>query len=95
MRSERAYVFVHGNADAAARPHGLCKTHSNKDVRRAIQRAAGIFLGRELYRRRSDGSIIHIELGAEVVDWGGTSKRLSNPWVTADALSVLKAAGRI
>jgi hypothetical protein len=31
---------------------------------------------------------------ADVVDWGGTSKRVSNPWVTADALSVLRAAGR-
>ena len=33
------------------------------------------------------------ELGAEVVDWGGTSKRVANPWVTADALAVLAAAG--
>jgi hypothetical protein len=36
-----------------------------------------------------------IELGADVVDWGGTSKRASNPWISADALTVLKAAGRI
>ena len=33
-------------------------------------------------------------LGTDVVDWGGTSKRASNPWVTADALCVLAAAGR-
>jgi len=26
------------------------------------------------------------------MDWGGTSKRVSNPWVTADALAVLAAA---
>lgn len=36
-----------------------------------------------------------IDLGGEMVDWGGTSKRVSNPWVTADALSVLNAAGRL
>jgi hypothetical protein len=33
-----------------------------------------------------------IELGADVVDWGGTSKRTANPWVTADALTALTAA---
>ncbi len=30
-----------------------------------------------------------------LVDWGGTSKRASNPWVTAHALAVLRAAGRV
>lgn len=30
----------------------------------------------------------------DAVDWGGTSKRNSNPWVTVDALSVLVKAGR-
>jgi hypothetical protein len=29
------------------------------------------------------------------VDWGGTSARRANEWVTADALAVLHAAGRI
>ncbi len=33
-----------------------------------------------------------IELHADAVDWGGTSKRVANPWVTADALSVLAAS---
>jgi hypothetical protein len=28
------------------------------------------------------------------VDWGGTSARRANPWVTAGALAVLRAAGR-
>lgn len=28
------------------------------------------------------------------VDWGGTSKKTMNPWVTLEALAVLKAAGR-
>ena len=29
------------------------------------------------------------------VDWGGTSTRRTNPWVTADALFVLRAASRL
>ncbi len=33
--------------------------------------------------------------GADYVDWGGTGKRNSNEWVTADALYVLKKSGRI
>ncbi len=36
-----------------------------------------------------------IQLGADMVDWGGTSKRVMNEWVTADALYVLRAAGRM
>jgi hypothetical protein len=36
-----------------------------------------------------------VELGADMVDWGGTSKRQMNEWVTVDALHVLKAAGRL
>jgi hypothetical protein len=31
-------------------------------------------------------------LGNDHVDWGGTSTKRSNPWVTTDALSVLKRA---
>jgi len=31
----------------------------------------------------------------ESVDWGGTSKRSMNEWVTVDALAVLTAAGRM
>jgi hypothetical protein len=34
-------------------------------------------------------------LGTDYVDWGGTSTRRMNPWVTVDALAVLAAAGRI
>jgi hypothetical protein len=30
----------------------------------------------------------------ELVDWGGVDARRMNPWVTADALAVLRAAGR-
>jgi hypothetical protein len=34
-----------------------------------------------------------VALGNDAVDWGGTSKRVANPWVTTDALGVLTAAG--
>jgi hypothetical protein len=32
---------------------------------------------------------------ASLVDWGGTSRRSSNEWVTVDALAVLASAGRL
>jgi hypothetical protein len=35
-----------------------------------------------------------LKLGNDDVDWGGTSSRRFNPWVTVDALAVLRAAGR-
>ena len=35
-----------------------------------------------------------VELGNDDVDWGGTSTRRMNEWVTVDALGVLRAAGR-
>jgi hypothetical protein len=126
--------------------------------RAAAGRAAGVFLSRELFKRRSDGTIIYpdfvrlhypcywhydILFGLKViaeagflddprcaaaldlleskrlpnggfpaeakyyhlggaqpsnrspVDWGGVSARQMNPWVTADALGVLAAAGRV
>ena len=33
--------------------------------------------------------------GGSLVDWGGTSKKRMNPWVTLDAAFVLQSAGRI
>jgi hypothetical protein len=36
-----------------------------------------------------------IKLGNEDVDWGPTSTRTRNDWVSADALYVLRAAGRL
>jgi hypothetical protein len=36
-----------------------------------------------------------VALGNDDVDWGGTSTRRSNPWVTVDALAVLRAARRL
>jgi hypothetical protein len=35
-----------------------------------------------------------IKLGNDFVDWGGTGRRRLNEWITADALAVLRAAGR-
>lgn len=32
--------------------------------------------------------------GGSLVDWGGVSRRRMNPWVTIDALAVLRTAGR-
>jgi hypothetical protein len=37
----------------------------------------------------------NFELGNDYVDWGGTSNRKLNEWVTADALYVLQAFGRL
>jgi hypothetical protein len=36
-----------------------------------------------------------LKLGNDSVNWGGTSKRKMNEWVTADALFVLKSSNRI
>lgn len=132
------------------------KSHPDASVTGAIRRSAEIFLKRKMFRRRSDGEIMHpefvklhyplywhydflgglkvmaearitgdprceealgelmnkripdggwpaesryyklsktAEYGAELVEWGGTSKRRMNDWVTADALFVLKAFG--
>jgi len=33
--------------------------------------------------------------GRELVSWGGVSKKRMNEWVTADALTVLRASGRL
>lgn len=128
------------------------------ELENAARRAAEVFLCRHLFRRRSDGQVIHpeftqlhyplywhydilgglkamtllgaikdprcdealnlleskelpqggwpaekryykvsdeITLNADYVDWGGTSKSKRNEWVTADALMVLAAAGRL
>ena len=36
-----------------------------------------------------------IEHGNDYVDWGGASQTKVNPWITADALTVLHVAGRL
>lgn len=136
--------------------HG--RQHQLPEVEKAARRAAEVFLCRKLFRRRSDGAVIHpeftqfhyplywhydvlgglkamtamglikdqrcaealdllqtkelaqggwaaekryykvsekLELNADYVDWGGTSKSKRNDWITADALTVLTAAGRV
>lgn len=131
----------------------------NKNAKDAAKRASEVFLSRKLYKRRSNGNVIHTEFtklhyplywhydilaglkvmaesgfikdprsndaldlleqkmlpsggwpaekryytkvsndfkfGADFVDWGGTSIKKLNEWVTVDALYVLKEAGRI
>jgi hypothetical protein len=51
----------------------------------------GGFPAEKAYYRVSDA---HAN-GRSIVDWGGTSKKHLNPFVTADARAVLKAAGRL
>lgn len=41
------------------------------------------------YYKTSD----RIENGADLIDWGGTSSKRLNPWITADVLFVMKCAG--
>jgi hypothetical protein len=45
--------------------------------------------------RRYDKTSRTVARGNSDVDWGGTSVRRMNPWVTADALFVLRSAGRL
>jgi hypothetical protein len=42
------------------------------------------------YRASTDIALHH-----DWVDWGGTSTRRANPWITVDVLAVLRAAGRL
>ena len=42
------------------------------------------------YRTSTDIALHH-----DCADWGGTSTRRANQWVTAAALTVLRAAGRL
>jgi len=42
------------------------------------------------YRTSAEVALHH-----DCADWGGASTRRANPWVTADALAVLRAAGRL
>ena len=51
----------------------------------------GGFPAEKRYYRTS----VRLTSGADHVGWGGVSKRRSNPWITADALTVLRAARRI
>jgi hypothetical protein len=46
-------------------------------------------------KRYYKGRARALEANADYVDWGGVSSTRMNDWVTADALSVLVAAGRV
>ena len=61
------------------------------DLLAAKQLPAGGFPAEKKYYRVGK----HPDSGASLVDWGGTSKNKMNPFVTADACHVLKAAGRL
>ena len=134
------------------------KLRKNKKAKAAAKRASEVFLSRKMFKRISDGRVIHNEfislhyplywhydilgglkvmaeagfikdrrchdaldlleqkmlpsggwpaekryykvsksfkLASDYADWGGTSKKKMNKWVTVDALYMLKEAGRI
>jgi hypothetical protein len=60
------------------------------DLLESLQVADGWPAHARYYRVAEDIALHH-----DCVDWGGTSARRANPWVTADALAVLHAAGRV
>jgi hypothetical protein len=60
------------------------------DLLESMRLADGWPAHARFYRASTDIAMHH-----DCVDWGGTSTRRANPWVTADALAVLKAAGRL
>jgi len=61
------------------------------DLLEAKQLPDGGWPAEARYYARSDG---REGVYAERVDWGGTSGRRWNPWITADALAILQSAGR-
>lgn len=60
------------------------------DLLESKRLADGGFPAENRYYRVSSS----VRLNADYVDWGGTSKIRMNPWVTVDALAVLRQAGR-
>lgn len=46
-------------------------------------------------KRYNKGASRALKAYADYVDWGGTSVKRMNPWVTVDALAVLRQAGRV
>ena len=60
------------------------------DLLESLQLADGWPAHARYYRAAEDIALHH-----DCADWGGTSARRANPWVTADALAVLHAAGRV
>jgi hypothetical protein len=60
------------------------------DLLESMRLADGWPAHARFYRTSADIASHH-----DCADWGGTSTRRANPWVTADALTVLRAAGRL
>ena len=60
------------------------------DMLESMRLADGWPAHARFYRTSTDIALHH-----DCVDWGGTSTRRANQWVTADALTVLRAAGRL
>jgi hypothetical protein len=60
------------------------------DLLESLQLSDGWPAHARYYRTAADIALHH-----DCADWGGTSTRRANPWVTADALAVLHAAGRV
>ncbi len=61
------------------------------DLLESKRLADGSFPAEETYARTSRPEVS----GYSPVDWGGTGRRKANPFVTADALYVLRLAGRL
>jgi hypothetical protein len=139
--------------------HLYAERTGDKKAKKAVERAAEVFLTRKLYKRASNGKVIReeftklhyplywhydilgalkvfaeigmtddprfrdaldllqekelpdggwpaeskyytkvsdkVSLGTDYVDWGGTSIKKLNEWITVDALYVLKKFGRL
>ena len=60
------------------------------DLLESMRLANGWPAQARFYRTSTDIALHH-----DCADWGGTSTRRANQWVTADALTVLRAAGRL
>jgi len=60
------------------------------DLLESMRLADGWPAQARLYRTSTEIALHH-----DCADWGGTSTRRANQWITADALAVLRAAGRL
>jgi hypothetical protein len=78
-----------GLAEAGAILDGRCA--DALDLLESKQLPDGGWAAEKRYHKTSST----IDLGHDYVDWGGARVKRMNPWVTADALAALRAAGRI
>jgi hypothetical protein len=73
------------------RRSGHDRTSDALDLLESLRLADGWPAAHARYYRVSANIALH----HDSVDRGGASTRRANPWVTADALAVLRAAGRL